>query len=202
VRRGTPRKSAFSLSTCGANNTYFWRYGCHRRILMNVIDAAASPGATAVTLRPMSVDVACELIAGRRPAGLRFAYDYPTEFTLGMAPMAGTGSPLGPWLVHRDVDDVVVGDIGGGFTAPGRCEIGYAIVRSCWGHGIATAAVTALVAVARRHGGIDVLVAHTPLDRPASGRVVERVGFIPCGELDDEHDGVAMQVRRWELNVG
>jgi hypothetical protein len=42
-------------------------------------------------------------------------------------------------------------------------------------------------------------VALTPLDRPASGRVLEKAGFALAGELDHEHDGEAMRVRRWEL---
>jgi RimJ/RimL family protein N-acetyltransferase len=43
------------------------------------------------------------------------------------------------------------------------------------------------------------LVAHTPLDRPASGRVLEKAGFTPTGEVDDEHEGATIRVRRWEL---
>ena len=34
---------------------------------------------------------------------------------------------------------------------------------------------------------------------PASGRVLEKAGFAPTGEEDDEHDGVPLRVRRWEL---
>jgi hypothetical protein len=37
------------------------------------------------------------------------------------------------------------------------------------------------------------------LDRPASGRVLEKAGVALTGEQDDEHDGVPMRVRRWEL---
>jgi hypothetical protein len=46
------------------------------------------------------------------------------------------------------------------------------------------------------------VVAHTPLDRPASGRVVEKAGFTPVGEVVDEHEGKAIRAIRWELGVG
>jgi RimJ/RimL family protein N-acetyltransferase len=94
---------------------------------------------------------------------------------------------------------VVVGEIGGGFVAPGVAEIGYAIVPSCWGRGHATDAVRLLIDVARATGTIDRLRAHTPLDRPASGRVVAKAGLRPVGEVEDEHDGARITVMRWEL---
>jgi hypothetical protein len=53
--------------------------------------------------------------------------DYPTEFSAGMAPSVGNCSPLAPFLIHRREDDVVIGDIGGGFTAPGQVELGYVL---------------------------------------------------------------------------
>jgi [ribosomal protein S5]-alanine N-acetyltransferase len=154
-----------------------------------------------IELRLMSEDVASALLAGERPSDVVVADDYPTEFTLGMAPMAGAGSPLGPWLIHRQKDGLVVGDIGGAYTGPGQCEIGYAIVPSCWGQGLATEAVKALVIHARSNPDINVLVGHTPLDRPASARVLSRAGFQLIGEVDDEHDGETIRVQRWELSV-
>jgi len=77
-----------------------------------------------VTLRPMSTADRDAVLAGNDLPGITTAPDYPTEFSQGMAPMVGTGSPLGLFLVLRSDDDVVVGDIGGGFTAPGEAEIG------------------------------------------------------------------------------
>ena len=46
---------------------------------------------------------------------------------------------------------------------------------------------------------IERMVAHNPLDRPASGRVLEKAGFRLVGEFDDEHEGVGLCVQRWEL---
>jgi RimJ/RimL family protein N-acetyltransferase len=154
-----------------------------------------------IVLRPISPSAAEALLAGRAPADVRVAPDYPTEFSAGVAEGVGGASAVGPFFLHRAADDVVVGEIGGGFVDPGVAEIGYAVVRSCWGRGYATDAVRALASRARETPGIGRLVAHTPLDRPASGRVLEKAGFAPVGEVDDEHDGVAMHVLRWELSL-
>ena len=51
-----------------------------------------------------------------------------------------------------------------------------------------------------RHQGARV-VAHTPLDRPASGRVLEKAGFTNTGVVDDEDDGSVVTVLRWEQST-
>src|SRR3954470_10713432 len=127
-----------------------------------------------IVLRPMSAAAAESLLAGRAPEDVRVAPDHPTEFSGGIARSAGKGSPLGPYFIHRGEDDVVVGEIGGGFTAPGTVEIGYAVVPSCWGRGFATEAVRQLVERAASVPGIERILAHAPLDRPASGRVLAK----------------------------
>jgi RimJ/RimL family protein N-acetyltransferase len=50
--------------------------------------------------------------------------------------------------------------------------------------------------------GIERIVVHTPLDRPASGRVLEKVAFTLVGEAEEEHEGTAQRVHRWELLAG
>jgi RimJ/RimL family protein N-acetyltransferase len=157
-----------------------------------------TPGHT-VTLRPISVASATAVLAGRRPPDVQVADDYPTEFSLGIVGQVGGGSPLGPFFIHRVVDDVAVGEIGGGFVATGVAEIGYAIVASCQGCGHATDAVRIVLDVARSAGTVEHLIAHTPLDRPASARVVEKAGFRAVGEVDDDHEGSTIRVMRWEL---
>jgi gluconolactonase len=159
------------------------------------------PEPPSVVLRPMTSAFSHALLAGEPLPDVRTLADYPTEFSLGMAPMAGTGSPLGPWLIHRACDGIVVGDIGGGFTSPGHIEIGYAIAPSAWGRGYASAAVAALVAYARADPRIEVLVGHTPLDRPASAQVLRKAGFTLDGETDDEHEGHPIRVLQWTLTL-
>lgn len=56
-------------------------------------------------------------------------------------------------------------------------------------------------ALAREADGVDRLRAHAPLERPASGRVLEKAGFTSVGERDDEHEGHVMRVIRWELDL-
>jgi hypothetical protein len=45
-------------------------------------------------------------------------------------------------------------------------------------------------------------VAHTPLERPESGRVVEKAGFSMVREMDDaDQAGNVVRVKEWELAV-
>lgn len=152
-----------------------------------------------IVLRSISADAAEDLRASRTPRDVRVASDYPTEFSAGVGQHAGQGGALGPFFLHRSEDDVVVGEIGGGFVAPGVVEIGYAVVASCWGRGYATEAVRALVERARSVPDVERIIGHTPLDRPASGRVLEKAGFGNAGQEDDEHEGAPIRVNRWEL---
>ena len=155
----------------------------------------------AVVLRPISAAAAKAIRAGRAPDDVRVADDYPTEFSAEVGEQGPGDAALGPFFVHRAADDIVVGEIGATRVEPGVVMTGYAIVASCWGRGYATGAVRALLERVRDAPDVDRIVALTPLDRPASGRVLEKAGFTLAGELDHEHDGVPMRVRRWELAV-
>jgi len=74
--------------------------------------------------------------------------------------------------------------IGGvGFGAPPEFEFGYWIARPHWGLGYATEAARAMVANARDTLRLKTLTAGHFLDNPASGRVLEKVGFRPTGEI-------------------
>ena len=154
-----------------------------------------------VVLRPVSAAAAAAVIAGETPTDVRVADDFPTEFSAGVAATVSGEGPgaLGPYFLHRAEDDVVVGEIGGGLVAPGTVEIGYAVVASAEGRGYATDAVRALVERFRVAAVGERVIAHTPFDRPASGRVLEKAGFAQAGEVDDEHEGVTMRVLRWEI---
>jgi putative acetyltransferase len=151
-----------------------------------------------IILRRISAASAEALRARRIPVDVRVAADYPTEFSFGVGQHAGSDGALGSFFLHRSEDDVVVGEIGGGFVAAGVVEIGYAVVASCWGRGYATEAVRALMDRAAAVPGLGRIVAHAPLDRPASGRVLEKAGFVLVGEEQDEHEGVPIRVNRWE----
>jgi hypothetical protein len=112
-----------------------------------------------VVLRPISQASADAILIGQLPPDVAVAADFPTEFSVGVAGNVGTASPLGPSFIHRAVDDVAVGEIGGGFVAPGT-----------------------VIGRARANPEITLIIAHTPLDRPASGRVLTKAGFTLVGE--------------------
>ena len=155
-----------------------------------------------IVLREATREAAEAILAGERPANVRVADDYPTEFSAGMAQAVGTEGQF-HYFVHRLEDDVVVGEIGAAFVdEEGTIEIGYAVVESQQNRGYATAAVEALVAKLRDVSGVRRFVAHAPLERPESGRVVEKAGFAMVREMDDTDEvGNVLRVKEWELAV-
>jgi RimJ/RimL family protein N-acetyltransferase len=75
---------------------------------------------------------------------------------------------------------LVVGGCGLHRRESGAVELGYWIAREHWGRGIATEAGHALVNIARALR-LPALEASHFLDNPASGRVLEKLGFEPTG---------------------
>lgn len=74
----------------------------------------------------------------------------------------------------------LVGACGLGRRPSGRVELGYWIVRARWGRGLATEAGKALVDLAASLGLTQLQASHF-IDNPASGRVLEKLGFAPTG---------------------
>jgi RimJ/RimL family protein N-acetyltransferase len=74
----------------------------------------------------------------------------------------------------------LVGSCGLGRRPSGSVELGYWIARPFWGRGLATEAGVALVEIARTLGFQSLEGSHF-LDNPASGRVLEKLGFEPLG---------------------
>jgi RimJ/RimL family protein N-acetyltransferase len=74
----------------------------------------------------------------------------------------------------------LVGACGLGRRPSGAVELGYWIARGDWGRGIATEACRALVDIARTLR-LPALEASHFVDNPASGRVLEKLGFAPTG---------------------
>ncbi|MDB4975630.1 MAG: GCN5-related N-acetyltransferase [Myxococcaceae bacterium] len=152
-----------------------------------------------VELEPMTTTTAKALLEQQRPPDIPTAEDYPTEFSQGVAMQVASRSDLGPYVIYAPTDSIVVGEIGGAFTGPGTVEVGYAVVRSHWGRGVATAALRTWVERIRHRAEVERVVAHTPLDRPESARVVEKAGFTFVREVEDVHEGVSLRVKEWEL---
>ena len=156
-----------------------------------------------IVLRDITRAAADALLVGERPGDVHVAADYPTEFSSGVAQYVGAEGQFGPFFLHRSEDDLVVGEIGGAFVDDdGTIEIGYAVVESQWNRGCATAGVEALVTKAREAPDVRRIVAHTPLERPESGRVLEKAGFAMVREMDDaDQSGNVMRVKEWALAV-
>ena len=65
----------------------------------------------------------------------------------------------------------------------GEPTVGYWIGRPYWGQGICTEALGLLIGYVRRHTALSSLVSGHFVDNPASGRMMEKCGFVPTGEL-------------------
>lgn len=154
-----------------------------------------------IRLERMTSATAAALLEGKRPPDISVADDYPTEFSQGVAAQVAHGSELGPYVIYSPTEAIVVGEIGGAFTGPATVEIGYAVVRSHWRRGIATEAVRELIRIIRERSDVERVVAHTPLDRPESARVVEKAGFTFVREVEDSHEGQTLRVKEWELRL-
>ena len=74
----------------------------------------------------------------------------------------------------------LVGACGLGRRPSGAVELGYWIARDQWNRGFATEAGLALLAIAGALG-LPRLEASYFIDNPASGRVLEKLGFLPTG---------------------
>ena len=77
----------------------------------------------------------------------------------------------------------LIGGVGIGPGPDGNIKLGYWISRRHWGLGYATEAAAAVVAIARDTLRLDRLSASHFLDNPASGRVLEKLGFEPTGKI-------------------
>ena len=81
---------------------------------------------------------------------------------------------------RTDGEPRIVGSCGLGRRPSGSVEMGYWIARPHWGKGFATEASRALIDIARTLK-LPRLEASHFVDNPASGRVLEKLGFVPTG---------------------
>jgi RimJ/RimL family protein N-acetyltransferase len=92
-----------------------------------------------------------------------------------------------PWepsmLIFRRTDAApeLIGTIGVGRRLSGEVELGYWIARRFWNRGYATEAGKAVVHAARHALRLPRLGAGHFVDNPASGRVLQKLGFRPTG---------------------
>ena len=99
--------------------------------------------------------------------------------------LAAPRDPVLPSMLvfeRTDGEPQLIGSCGLGRRPSGAVELGYWISRPHWGRGYATEAGEALVDIARALG-IERLEASHFLDNPASGRVLEKLGFQSTGMI-------------------
>jgi len=98
--------------------------------------------------------------------------------------LASEHSPQSPHFLifHRTLGaPQLVGTIGLARHENGETELGYWIARPFWGLGYATEAGACVVTLARDGLRLAKLVAGHFVDNPASGRVLEKIGFKDLG---------------------
>lgn len=109
----------------------------------------------------------------------------PSCSTRGFWSRPGTGAVPGSYVVVDLDSDEVVGQLGTMGPPEGEeVEIGYGINASAWGRGIASTAVSELLALLDANPGIGRVVARTAVLNPASGRVLEKNRFLVVGRQD------------------
>ena len=97
----------------------------------------------------------------------------------------------------------LVGSAGLGRRPGGEIELGYWIARRHWGRGFATEASRAMLAAARDALRLPRIHAGHFLDNPASGRVLEKLGFRPTGVVTQRFSagrGATAPCRLYELD--
>jgi RimJ/RimL family protein N-acetyltransferase len=89
---------------------------------------------------------------------------------------------LPSFLIFERTDGAprIVGACGLSRRPSGLVELGYWIARPHWNRGFATEASSAVIAIARMLGLAQLEGSHF-VDNPASGRVLEKLGFQPVG---------------------
>jgi len=117
------------------------------------------------------------------------AQGYPTTGDLVMARLVVDGhleaGEWGPWQVRETSTGLLIGGVGfkGAPSDEGIAEIGYGLVESARGRGLATEAVQALVTHAFARGA-SAVIAETDVDNTASASVLSRCGFAETERTD------------------
>ena len=126
-----------------------------------------------------------EQICGRVRSDYSHADDFPQEGDLTISALIADGvlTVAPPWTAYLLIEDGIAVGTAGFKGAPhdGVVEIGYGVVPSRQGRGLATRAVERLLEIAADHGSRRV-VAETEPDNTASQRTLLGCGF----DRDDE----------------
>ncbi len=162
-------------------------------------------------LRPGWIEDAPALFQGIRDEGIvRNLASAPWPYALEDAEafLRTDRMPSEPcFLIFRrtEADPLLIGTVGFGRRPTGETEFGYWIARPHWGRGYATEAGRAALELARDSLRLGKVSAGHFLDNPASGRVLEKLGFRPTGTVAPRYSagrGEAAQCRLFEIDLG
>ena len=126
---------------------------------------------------------------------VQLANDYEVAKTLGRMPHPYRLSdaqfflnevvPKEPnWQIARKVDAVLLGFVGLKPITDDVVELGYWLGREFWGQGYATEAASAIVAHTFVTRNIETILSGHFTSNPASGRVLEKLGFSAYGRSE------------------
>ncbi|SOD61822.1 Protein N-acetyltransferase, RimJ/RimL family [Streptomyces zhaozhouensis] len=136
-------------------------------------------------LRPWSLSGPAAVAAASRAPD--WADDFPAEGDSVIADLLARGviDPLGHRLLVERASGLVVGTLGFGWPPQdGGVELGYGVVPSRRGRGLATEAARALVTHALTLPGVRTVRASAEPANPASLRVLEKAGLRRTGESE------------------
>jgi RimJ/RimL family protein N-acetyltransferase len=115
----------------------------------------------------------------------------------------GAGKPqvwCAPFYMLRSSDALVVGSCGfKDMPTQGRVEIAYGVAPEARRQGMAGAAVAQLLRIAGASDAVFQVLAQVSPTNIASTRVVQRLGFLPCGQQLDHAGEMLVQ---WVCRVG
>ena len=101
------------------------------------------------------------------------------------------------WLAILSHENILIGTCG--YKGPpndGVVEIGYGVISSYRGIGLATEIAAVLIDHALTYPEVTHVIAHTLPEENASVRILKKCGFTFVGEVIDPEDGL---IWRWEL---
>lgn len=116
---------------------------------------------------PYTLEMATEWI---EPQAKTWQEGRATVFAVCLAAPSERGTVIG--VIGLEIDSVHE-----------RAELGYWIGKAYWGKGYCTEAATAVIEFGFEQLGLNRVFAYHMLRNPASGRVMEKLGMMPEGEL-------------------
>jgi predicted acetyltransferase len=156
-----------------------------------------------IKLLPADDAVFVNLQSGIAPAGLRIAdggLEPPGVLAMLGRMAARVDAVCAPsaWMMVAGEEVVGLISLKTPPDAQGVAEIGYGVAATRRGQGFATAAMAALIHLAREDRNLAGFTAETSAKNPASQRVLEKNGFCSTGTRMDAEDG---ELRTWLRSI-